>query len=487
MHAAGLDPRFSRRAFLRQLGGIGLLITGCRPQGKPVVTALRQDHLGKASALEPGTPANLFLREAGKSFRGARIRVLTEDTPPSSACRGLAASEFTALTGIEIEWVQLPLADVYARTQVDLQQGSGHHDVLYLDQSWLAQFSGQVETLDEWQAREDLSYPGWDFADFLPPLRTYLSSYKGRRIAIPYDITLFIQMCRRDLFEKAGIAFPRSLPAYMESSWVIDRMFSPKMRGTVAQLRVGHYSLLCHWSSWLWAHGGSFFNADGSPDLDSAASLEALNYLLQLKQQMPPQVIGWDWHMESVSFARGDVGFYSSWAEFFPSFDDPAHSRIVGLAEPMAMPEPLSLKRVESCGFGECPGIAHQGGSGIALSRNSRQKEASWLFMQWATSPDITVRSSLLGGGASATRYSTFEDPRILQNQQIIGPGTTRHFPAMKEAILRQMGTEPHHPRWPDLALRSLPVELGKFITGQQNARTTANAMQSLTAKIIRK
>ena len=470
---------------MRQLGLMGLVMAGCRPGAGKAGAVSAKDALGPLSATEPGTPGHAFLREIGRSLRGRRLRILTEDTPPSSACRKLVVDEFTELTGIEVEWLQLPLADVHARTQVDLFHEGGHHDIFYLDQSWLAQFRDQVEDLAEWQDRGDLAYPGWDYADFLAPLQQYLGMHQGRQVALPYDITLFIQMCRRDLFDKAGLNYPRTLAEYLEATWVMDRMFSPDIRGTVGQLKVGHYALLCHWSAWLWAHGGSFFNADGSPALDSEESLRALDYLWKLKQQMPPQVIGWDWHREALAFGGGHAAIYSSWAEFFPLFDDPQHANITGLAEPMVMPRPDALKPIEACGHGEAPGIAHQGGSGIALSRYSQNKEAAWVLMQWLTCPDITVRSSLLGGGASATRHSTFKDPRILAHEGRVGPGTTRHFPAMKDAIMTQMGTEPHHPAWPHLALEALPVELGRFVTGQQSARTTAMAMQRLARRLI--
>jgi multiple sugar transport system substrate-binding protein len=431
MAAGGL----SRRGFLRALAGCGALVAGCRPRGKSLAR-LSEDMLTDVSASVAGSPASAYLKEMGKAFGGTRLRVLTEDTPPSVACRQLAEEEFRRLTGIEIEWLLLPLEQVYARTRVDTARGSGHHDIFYIDQSWLGQFSPHLEEVGAWLDRTDLAYPDWDYADFMRPLVRHTASFQGRVIALPYDITLFIGMYRRDIFQQLGLQPPVTLPAYLETAREIDRALAPKVRGTTGQLQVGHYALLCHMSAWLWGHGGSFFHADGRPALEDPGALASLEYLLELRRHMPGRAISWDWHGESRSFARGEAGFYSSWAEFFPAYDDPSQSAIVGLAEPMPMPVENALRPAAACAFGETPGISHQGGSGIALSRHSRSKEAAWVFMQWLTSADIGVRSCLLGGGASATRHSTFSDPRILRQADRIGPGTTRHFKVMQDAIL---------------------------------------------------
>ena len=476
---------YTRRRFLGRLAGLGLLAAGCGRRTGGEVTALKGDELSAWSAQVPGSAANVFLREMGSFFKGKRLRVLTEDTPPSVACRQLAEKEFTELTGIEVEWLLLPLEQVYARTQVDTAQESGYHDVFYIDQSWLGQFSPHLEEINRWRARLDFGYPDWAWQDFLAPLVANTASFQGRTVAVPYDITLFIGMYRRDIFEKLGLSPPVTLPQYLETARIIDAELAPAMRGTTGQLRVGHYALLCHMSAWLWGHGGCFFHADGTPGLADPEARASLAYLLDLKDQMPGQVIGWDWHGESKSFARGEAAFYASWTEFFPMLDDPQMSEIVGKVEPMPVPVPVYLKPPAACGFGEAPGVSHQGGSGIGISRYSREKEAAWLFIQWLTSSDVAVRACLLGSGASATRYSVFDDPRVRRRIEHVGPGTTRHFPVMQDAILHHMGTEPHHPAWPELALGDLPVELGKLITGQQGIDRTAKAMSEAMMKRI--
>jgi multiple sugar transport system substrate-binding protein len=460
----------------------GCFLGGCGGQSRGPVFG---DEVGPLSAILPESPAHQFLREAGRGLRGQVIKVLSEATPPSQAAQKLVLNEFSALTGIEVDWVMEPLADVYARIHLDTAQEAGNHDIFYLDQSWLARFSDQVERIEPWMEVSDLAYPNWDYDDFLDPLIRYTASYNGELVALPYDITLFIAVYRRDLFERLKLSPPKDLHEWMEVTQAVEASFSPAVHGMTAQWKVGHYSLLCNATTWIWGHGGSFFNRDGSSAIESEPFLRGLEYMLHLRDVVAPAAVAWDWNEEWSSFARGRAALFASWAEFFPKFDDPHSSKIPGLAEPMDMPAALQLKDAADCGFGEKPGMSHQGGSGMALSRWGKNKEASWLFLQWLTSPDITVRTSLLGGGASATRESTYADPRIVQRQDQVGPGTTRHFPAMRRAILNSLGSEPHHPQWPDLAWGPYAVLLGRMMTGQTGPRETARSMRRATERLI--
>jgi multiple sugar transport system substrate-binding protein len=168
-----------------------------------------------------------------------------------------------------------------------------------------------------------------------------------------------------------------------------------------------------------------------------------------------------------------------SWGEFFPGFDG-KDSKVVGLMEAARPPAPKKLRPAAQAGFGEIPHIGHQGGSAIALSQYSKNKEAAWVFMQWVTSKDVMARSAILGGGASPMRNSSFTDPRVKEMAKV-GPGTTRHFEAVKWTIDNTMGSEPDMPAWAEISNNVIPVELGKLLAGQY--RTGKECMDAIAAQ----
>jgi multiple sugar transport system substrate-binding protein len=383
--------------------------------------------------------------------------------------------EFIPLTGIHVEWEQLPLDQVLAKVIADTALAAGKHDIFYWDQAWIGRFVNDAIDPRQLMARPDLAYPGFDFNDFLPPLVEHVASYKGQLAAIPFDIPVWIMIYRKDILGELGLSVPATIPEYLKVVRSIHQAKSPTVFGTTEGWKAGHYSLLQKMTTWLWGHGGAFFNHDGTPAINDEKAEADLEYMLELGKNMPPGVTTWDWFGEAASFARGQAGIYIGIGEFFPSYDDPATSRIVGLAEPAPSPAALTLRSPAECGFDETPGMSHHGGSCLAISRYSKNIEAAWVFLQWATSSDVTTRASLLGGGASPIRFSNYKDPRIKEKARVTA-GTTRHFDVTLEAILHHLGTEPHLPAWPTLSI-DFAVELGKLMTGQQEIRSTLKNM----------
>jgi multiple sugar transport system substrate-binding protein len=303
---------------------------------------------------------------------------------------------------------------------------------------------------------------------------------------IPYDIPIFIMMYRKDIFDELRLKVPTTLQEYLDAVKAINEAKAPQIYGTVGQWKSGHYSLECNMTAWLWANGGSIMGPNNKPAINDDKAIRAMQYMLELGKYMPPGVTTWDWSGEADAFSQGHAGIYISWGEFFPGFDDPGKSKIVGLAEAAPVPEELALRKKNvDTSFDETPGMSHQGGSGLAVSKYSKNREAAWIFLQWATSSDVSTRGSLLGGGASPIRKSNFDDPRVKANQKVMA-GTTRHFPVQEDAILHRMGTEPHFPNWASLSVDSFAVELGKMTTAQQDVKTTLDNMAAATSKAIR-
>jgi multiple sugar transport system substrate-binding protein len=233
-------------------------------------------------------------------------------------------------------------------------------------------------------------------------------------------------------------------------------------------MKSGHYSLECDWTCWLWAHGGSIFNADGKFSGNDAEGLAAMEYWNKLKENMPEGVTTWTWDGQGQSVAQGIAAQALSWGEFFPGWDDPNGSKVSGLMEAAVPPAPVKALRTAT-GFGEIPGVGHQGGSSLAVSRYAKSPDAAWLFAQWATSFDTQVFITTLGGGTGPTRASVYDDERVKANNRV-GAGTTRHLDVVRETIASHMGSEPDLPEWAEISNDTIPVELGRYFAGEYDS-----------------
>ncbi|MCU0493376.1 MAG: extracellular solute-binding protein [Chloroflexaceae bacterium] len=485
--------RLSRREFFRICAGAGLgfstvgMLAACgqRPATQaPAPTAAQvAATAGPASAGTASTDAQKFLQDVGGTFRGTTIRVVSESTPPSRAISEIMKQEFEPLTGMTIEWEQLPLDQVLAKVSQDTAGGLGSNDLYYFDQAWLGRFVN--DTLDPReliQSKPNLNYPNYNIDDFLKPLMDYIGSYKGRLVGLPYDIPIFIMMYRKDIMDQLKLQVPTTMDEYLNVVKAIHEAKIPvtggqgTVAGTVGQWKSGHYALQCDMTAWLWAFGGAHYDNTGKAIINNADSINGLNYMMELGKYMPSGATTWDWSGQGDAFTQGLAGIMISWGEFFPGFDVPDKSKVVGVVEPAACPKETKLRAQAECGFDEKPGISHQGGSCLALSKYSKNADAAWVFMQWATSSDVQTRASIVGGGATPMRKSTFDDPRTKEMNKVVA-GTTRHFDVTLDAIMNRMGSEPHLPPWAALSVDVTATELGKMTTGQQSVQDTANKM----------
>lgn len=483
----------NRREFIRRaaLAGFGITsmryLAACAPAAPAPSAAQVQATAGPASAVVATTDQQKFLKDVGGQFAGTTIRVVSESTPPSRAIDQIMREEFMPLTGINVEWEQLPLDQVLAKISQDTAGSLGSNDIYYWDQAWVGRFVNDAVSPEELLAKTDLAYPDYNFDDFLKPLVENISTYKGQLASFPYDIPIFIMMYRKDIFDELGLTVPTTTDEYLAAIKAIHEAKSGDgIYGTTGMWKSGHYSLECNWTAWHWAHGASIFGTDEVPNLNDERGIEAATYMLEQGKYMPPGATTWDWSGEGDSFTQGLAGIYISWGEFFPGFDDPAKSKIVGLAEPAACPKEKALRTKAECGFDETPGFSHQGGSSLAISKYSKNVDAAWVFLQWATSSDITTRASILGGGATPIRHSNFTDPRTQEYNKVVA-GTTRHFGVTLDAIENRMGTEPHLPEWAALSGTGgpFPTELGKMTTGQQDVKTTLDNMAAAASDAL--
>ena len=462
--------KIDRRTFMRTAAKLGLGV-GALGASSMMPSGPRGGFISQAHAqdIQQDPEMMKWLADVGKQFAGQTIRLATESTPPSNAINSSLKQFFEQATGINVEIEVLPLEQVLQKLTLDVASGLGSYDLYYIDQSWMASFSGDViDPREKYAANTDLAMPNYNMDDFLPALVDGISMYEDTMVGVPYDIPIFITMYRKDLYEELGLTVPTTMDQYLANAVAIQQAKGPEIYGTTGQMKSGHYSLECDWTCWLWAHGGSIFNSDGKFSGNDEAGIVAMEYWDKLKENMPEGVTTWTWDGQGQSVLQGIAGQALSWGEFFPGWDDPEASKVSGLMEAAVPPAPAAPLRTET-GFGEIPGVGHQGGSSLAVSKYSKNQDAAWLFAQWATSFDTQVYITTLGGGTGPTRASVYDDERVKANNRV-GAGTTRHLDVVRETIANHMGSEPDLPEWTELANDTIPVELGKYFAGDYDS-----------------
>jgi multiple sugar transport system substrate-binding protein len=476
--------KISKREFLRRMGLAGI---GFSSFGLAMLGGYRRGRRSFSFA-EPAYSAGLsdnqakWLREIGSKYRGTTIRFTSEATPPTIVLNQIK-QEFTDPTGIEVEIDIVPLEQVLLKAMQDVQNQLGTHDLYYLDQSWVAAFARDcIDPVQFYKDKPELAMPDFDFDDFCRPLVEGTSLVDGKWIGIPFDIPIFMLMYRKDLLDKHGIAVPTTYPEFANAVKAITEAERGNgIFGTALQAKSGHYSLECDWSQSVWGHGGSIFRKNRRFSGNDEQGVAGLEWYQELVKYAPPNATASTWDGQFQMMESGQVALVQSWSELFPGLDAD-NSKVRGLWEPAKPLTPTSLRSPTDCGFDEKPNAAHHGGSLIALSKHSKNREAAWIFMQWSTCKETMTRCTLAGGFAP-TRNSCFTDPAIMAKAKVM-TGTTRHLDIVKWTINNIIATEPHFPLWIDFANNELPIEIGKLLTGQDYGGNAKKCMDAV-AKII--
>ncbi len=455
----------SRRKFLALGGAAGLGLAGAAwlnhgawPDGRPVATP---------------DPMQQWLREVGGAYAGRTLRIATERTPLALALAQMTQNEFEPLTGIDIDWQLLPLPDLYRLANQQAERATGDVDIVDVDATWLAELSPYLLDLERQKTRANLALPGFDWADLTPQLMSTLASDGARIIGLPFDVPVYVLMYRRDIFEKLNLQVPDSIDAYARTAQHIAKS-GLGSSGAIGQWAAGHYSSFCDFSSWLWAHGGAFFDRAGRSQLNSPQARATADYMLSLQSAMPAAAMQWNWWDASEAMMRGEAAMGIFWNSFVPEINAAGQSSVAGLVETAACPVVAALPQA-ACSFGEKPGIARHGGSVLSILGNSQQRDAAWVFLQWATSKPVAARASM-DTGSTPIRDSIYtlaaQDPAL------------KHFGSTRQVIQTQLGSEPRLSGWSALVADNLADELGRMLLRQQTP-TDALAHMSLAANAL--
>jgi multiple sugar transport system substrate-binding protein len=117
--------------------------------------------------------------------------------------------------------------------------------------------------------------------------------------------------------------------------------------------------------------------------------------------------VNFNWYECSAAFMQGQVPLYFDGVNFANQFEDPTKSKIAGKVGYALLPS------------GPGGHFSPIFGAALAVSAQSRNKEAAYLFTQWATNKANAVRELL--GGVGIARTSTWTHPDVMAKRKMPG------------------------------------------------------------------
>lgn len=414
-------------------------------------------HLCSALALALTAVAPPALAQ-DKPFAGVTLTVAAQNDQFASPMARLA-ERFTALSGAAVTVDILSYPELLTKVTADFVGNTQGYDVVTMDNVWSGQFAeaGHSVVLDDWIARDAAEL---DLDDIYPVLLRSLGNYEGRQIAFPFAGYANVLAYRKDLYEAAGLAPPRSMGELIAAArQLTDR--SKNQYGWVANGQKGP-AVAQDWMQYNAQLGGSILDADGRPALNSPTNVQSLTVYKELfDTAAPPGAVEFDWGGREESFRQGLVANMQTWSVGAAGYDDPAQSRIVGKAGIMVAPV--------AAGMTPTYGI---GGWGLAINADiePRQQAAAWAFIKWLTSAEIQKELAKLGAGGYLRR-STVNDPEL----QALYP----FLPVLDESFENGNGEfRPRIPQYPELQ-DLLGTAVNAVLVGNAEPQAALDAAQA--------
>ena len=310
--------------------------------------------------------------------------------------------QFTAATGVDVEWVTLEENVLRQRVTTDISTKGGQFDIMtigmYETPIWGA--NGWLVALDDLSAE-------YDAGDILPAMAGGLS-HEGTLYAAPFYGESSMIMYRSDLMEKAGLEMPDA------PSWSFIREAAAAMTD-----RDNEINGICLRGKAGWGEGGAFitamsnsfgarwFDMDWNAQFDSEAWANTLNFYKGMMDESGPAGYATNGFNENLSlFQQGKCGMWID-ATVAASF--------------VTNPDESSV--ADSVGFALAPdnGLGKRSNWlwawALAIPAGTQNEAAAKQFIEWATSKDYIELVAANEGWANVppgARVSLYENPNYM-------------------------------------------------------------------------
>lgn len=361
-------------------------------------------------------------KDAGKPFAGTTIRVLDEITPLQETMKKLVP-QFTAETGIKVEYELLNHFEVINKGQADMLSRRGYYDAVMLHGVQMGPMlaAGVIEPIDTLMKDKALANPALDTGDLLEPAFSTLAKFKGQTYSFLNWNYNMVYWARADLLNDPGekaafktkygydLAPAKTFKAFLD----IGEFFTRKAGQTLAgkPLKSDFYGILHEgitggstlaslWHNVAQNFGADLFDANGAPSFNTPQMVQALGYWAKMWKFSPPGQAEYSLVDVPTVMGNGIAAQTIAWSDFVLGIDKPGASPLAGSFVYAGIPVNQDFKG---------PRSANGEPSALVLSKASKNQPATFLFMQWMVDKDTQKKLIDAGGGGVPIRQSTFK------------------------------------------------------------------------------
>lgn len=336
---------------------------------------------------------------AAQPYKGTNLRILVANHPWYDYIKTIIP-EFQKATGINVTLENYAENDLVQKLTTEFTAGNSTVDAFMqrpLQEGKLFAQNGWYVDLNTFIKDAKKTPADYNFADF-QKAAVGTETIKDMITGIPLVTEQEVLYYRKDLYQAAGLQPPKTLEE-LEAAAAKLTDKSKQQFGFIA--RGQGNPAVTQFSSYLYSYGGDWFDpTTKKATLNTPEAIAAFTLYGKLhKNYAPPGTTNMSWPQAVAVFAQGSVASYTDANSIFANLLDPTKSTVADKTG--VVPFPAGPK-------GSVPYSVTSWGLSIAAS--SKNKDAAWEFVRWATSKEIVMKTQ--GEGAvPGARASVWADP----------------------------------------------------------------------------
>ncbi|MGA5758791.1 ABC transporter substrate-binding protein [Nonomuraea bangladeshensis] len=329
------------------------------------------------------------------------ITVALAANPQMKTAESLIADFEQKNPGLKVKFTTLPENDLRPAVTKDVATKAGQYDVTMIGSYEVPIWAknGWIVPLDDYVAKDT----AWDSGDVLQPIKDIVSA-DGKLYGAPFYGSSSFLFYRKDLAEKAGVKIPEK-PTWKQVADAAAKMDDKKggVSGICLRGLPGWGQNLASLTTVINTFGGRWFDEQWQPQLTSPETTKAVQFYVDLlREHGQPDAAkdGWEGCLQQIT-----QGKTAMW------YDDTVFA---GSALQQATPE---IK--DNLAFALAP-VERTDASGwlwswaLGITESSKNKDAAWKFISWATSKEYIKLAGAKAGWDSippGSRTSTYDLP----------------------------------------------------------------------------
>ena len=404
---------------------------------------------GEVEYLEP------FHLKAGKPYEGTTLDILI-CCPTAGQFAAMAEksnTEFYELTGIKVNWGEVPYGSFQQKLMTEATSASGKYDLFAYTDAWGAGLNNYMVPLED--KIQDVPH----LKDMAAYPEAYVRACMGVNNEHLYGIPLrghpFMFFYRTDIYEELGLEVPETW-SEMEDNFATIKE-EKEIWPVSAYYGINAGQNLFLWEAYLWSNGGDIFDENYKPIFNNKAGIEATERYLSLLEEgyTRPGSTSYNEQEANEEMIQARSATFMGWWWMY--------SRLIDC-------ERTAPEVCENIGFAPPPKWEGKGSPAtyahvwpIGINKYSDASEAAWEYLKWLHHPSVskdivTDKSNPAFNTNVAVRMDVLTDPEVNE--------ANNGLPQIGAKILENARTQPIIPEWLEV-MGVLEVAINDIATGK--------------------